>query len=152
MRESTSANQAQGSILHRLHDAIKLRSTAAVLPPLSLPKKVQFRGPPQYPGWPARWRRYRSPIRRLRGSASAPPTDSGHSAPPRRMGFSAEPAVVIDKDIYAVSATAAPKRVAARRTSARQKAPALWRAPPPHTGVRSDAKRALYSADLIPAL
>ena len=41
-RESTSRNHANGSTPHRLQEAIKLRSTAAVLPPLSLPKKVQF--------------------------------------------------------------------------------------------------------------
>ena len=45
MRESTSLNQANGSTPHRLQEAMKLRSTAAVLPPLSLPKKVQFPRP-----------------------------------------------------------------------------------------------------------
>jgi hypothetical protein len=45
MRESTSWNHANGSTPHRLQDAMKLRSTAAVLPPLSLPKKVQFPRP-----------------------------------------------------------------------------------------------------------
>jgi hypothetical protein len=45
-RESTSRNHANGSTPHRLQEAMKLRKTAAVLPPLSLPKKVQFpRGP-----------------------------------------------------------------------------------------------------------
>jgi hypothetical protein len=38
MRESTSPNQANGSTPHRLQEAIKLRNTAAVWPPLSLPK------------------------------------------------------------------------------------------------------------------
>jgi hypothetical protein len=38
IRESTSANQANGSMPHRLQEATKLRNTAAVLPPASLPK------------------------------------------------------------------------------------------------------------------
>ena len=42
MRESTSWNQANGSTPHRLQEAMKLRNTAAVLPPLSLPKNVQL--------------------------------------------------------------------------------------------------------------
>lgn len=33
MRESTSLNQANGSTPHRLQEAMKLRNTAAVLPP-----------------------------------------------------------------------------------------------------------------------
>ena len=45
MRESTSENHANGSTLHRLQEAMKLRSTAAVLPPLSLPKNVQLPRP-----------------------------------------------------------------------------------------------------------
>ena len=45
MRESTSRNQANGSTAHRLQDATKLRSTAAVLPPLSLPKNVELPRP-----------------------------------------------------------------------------------------------------------
>ena len=45
MRESTSRNQANGSTPHRLQEAMKLRNTAAVLPPLSLPKKVQLPRP-----------------------------------------------------------------------------------------------------------
>src|SRR5436305_6201775 len=39
-RERTSWNHANGSTPHRLQEAMKLRSTAAVLPPLSLPKKT----------------------------------------------------------------------------------------------------------------
>lgn len=39
MRESTSRNQANGSTPHRLQEPMKLRNTAAVLPPPSLPKK-----------------------------------------------------------------------------------------------------------------
>ena len=42
MRPSTSRNQANGSILTSSQEETKLRSTAAVLPPLSLPKKVQL--------------------------------------------------------------------------------------------------------------
>jgi hypothetical protein len=42
MRESTSRNQANGSTAQRLQEATKLRNTAAVLPPVSLPKKVQL--------------------------------------------------------------------------------------------------------------
>jgi hypothetical protein len=42
MRESTSWNQANGSTPHRLQEAMKLRNTAAVLPPPSLPKNVQL--------------------------------------------------------------------------------------------------------------
>jgi hypothetical protein len=45
MRESTSRNQANGSTPHRLQEAMKLRNTAAVLPPRSLPKKVQLPRP-----------------------------------------------------------------------------------------------------------
>ena len=45
MRESTSRNQANGSTPHRLQEAMKLRNTAAVLPPPSLPKKVQLPRP-----------------------------------------------------------------------------------------------------------
>src|SRR5437016_1837356 len=44
-RESTSRNQANGSTAFRLHIAIKLSRTAAVLPPLSLPKNVQLPRP-----------------------------------------------------------------------------------------------------------
>jgi len=42
MRPSTSRNQANGSILTSSQEEMKLRSKAAVLPPLSLPKKVQL--------------------------------------------------------------------------------------------------------------
>ena len=42
MRESTSRNQANGSTPHRLQEAMKLRKTAAVVPPPSLPRKVQL--------------------------------------------------------------------------------------------------------------
>lgn len=42
IRESTSRNQANGSTPHRLQEPMKLRNTAAVLPPPSLPKKVQL--------------------------------------------------------------------------------------------------------------
>jgi len=42
MRLSTSRNQANGSIFRSSQEEMKLRSTAAVLPPLSLPKKVQL--------------------------------------------------------------------------------------------------------------
>jgi hypothetical protein len=45
MRESTSWNQANGSTFTNSHDATKLRSTATVLPPRSLPTKVQFAAP-----------------------------------------------------------------------------------------------------------
>ena len=45
MRESTSRNQANGSTPQRLQDAMKLINTAAVVPPLSLPKNVQFPRP-----------------------------------------------------------------------------------------------------------
>ena len=45
MRESTSWNQVNGSTPHRLQEAMKLRNTAAVLPPPSLPKKVQLPRP-----------------------------------------------------------------------------------------------------------
>src|SRR5436305_3608823 len=45
MRESTSRNQANGSTPQRLQEAMKLRSTAAVLPPPSLPKNVQLPRP-----------------------------------------------------------------------------------------------------------
>ena len=45
MRESTSRNQENGSTPQRLQEAMKLRNTAAVLPPVSLPKKVQLPRP-----------------------------------------------------------------------------------------------------------
>jgi hypothetical protein len=45
MRESTARNQANGSTALHLHMAMKLSSTAAVLPPLSLPKNVQLPRP-----------------------------------------------------------------------------------------------------------
>ncbi len=49
MRESTSLNQANGSTPARWQEATKLRNTAAVLPPWSLPKKVQLRRPTATP-------------------------------------------------------------------------------------------------------
>src|ERR1700731_4805993 len=45
MRLSTPRNQANGSIRTSSQEETKLRSTAAVLPPLSLPKKVQLLRP-----------------------------------------------------------------------------------------------------------
>jgi len=45
MRESASLNQANGSTPARWQEAMKLRNTAAVLPPWSLPKKVQLLRP-----------------------------------------------------------------------------------------------------------
>ena len=42
MRERTSRNQVKGSIPARWQVATKLRRTAAVLPPWSLPKKIQL--------------------------------------------------------------------------------------------------------------
>jgi len=45
IRDSTSRNQANGSTAFRLHIAMKLSNTAALLPALSLPKKVQFSRP-----------------------------------------------------------------------------------------------------------
>ena len=42
MRASTSLNQANGSTLTSSQEAMKLRSTAAVWPPRSLPKNVQL--------------------------------------------------------------------------------------------------------------
>ena len=45
IRESTSRNQANGSIFTSSQEVTKLRSTAAVLPPRSLPKKVQLARP-----------------------------------------------------------------------------------------------------------
>jgi len=52
MRESTSWNQANGSTFTNSHDATKLRSTATVLPPRSLPTKVQLRRPTAMPRKP----------------------------------------------------------------------------------------------------
>ena len=49
MRESTSLNQAKGSTPARWQEATKLRNTAAVLPPWSLPKNVQLRRPTAIP-------------------------------------------------------------------------------------------------------
>lgn len=45
MRPSTSRNPANGSMLTSSQEETKLRSTAAILPPLSLPKKVQLLRP-----------------------------------------------------------------------------------------------------------
>jgi hypothetical protein len=45
IRPSTSLNQANGSAFTSSHEEMKLRRTAAVLPPLSLPKKVQLLRP-----------------------------------------------------------------------------------------------------------
>ncbi len=45
IRESTSRNQENGSTLTSSQEVTKLRSTAAVLPPRSLPKKVQLARP-----------------------------------------------------------------------------------------------------------
>jgi hypothetical protein len=45
MRDNTSRNQANGSTAQRLHVAMKFINTAAVLPPLSLPKNVQLPRP-----------------------------------------------------------------------------------------------------------
>jgi hypothetical protein len=49
MRESTSLNQVNGSTPARWQEATKLRNTAAVLPPWSLPKKIQLRRPTAIP-------------------------------------------------------------------------------------------------------
>ena len=45
MRESTSRNQANGSTFTSSQEVTKLRSAAAVLPPRSLPKKIQLARP-----------------------------------------------------------------------------------------------------------
>ncbi len=42
MRERTSRNEANGSTPERLQEAMKVRNTVAVWPPLSLPKNVQL--------------------------------------------------------------------------------------------------------------
>jgi len=42
MRDSTSLNQAKGSTPTRWQEAVKLRKTADVLPPPSLPKNSQL--------------------------------------------------------------------------------------------------------------
>jgi len=42
MRASTLWNQANGSVFRSSQEEMKLRSTAAVFPPLSLAKKVQL--------------------------------------------------------------------------------------------------------------
>jgi hypothetical protein len=42
MRESTLLNQANGSTFTNSQEVTKLRNTAAVLPPRSLPKNVQL--------------------------------------------------------------------------------------------------------------
>ena len=49
IRESTSWNQANGSTFTSSQEATKLRSTAAVLPPRSLPKNVQLLRPTAQP-------------------------------------------------------------------------------------------------------
>jgi hypothetical protein len=49
MRESTSQNQAKGSTLTNSQEATKLRRTAAVRPPRSLPKKFQLLRPTAQP-------------------------------------------------------------------------------------------------------
>jgi len=49
MRESTSWNQTKGSTFTSSQEATKLRNTAAVRPPRSLPKKVQLPRPTAQP-------------------------------------------------------------------------------------------------------
>jgi hypothetical protein len=49
MRDRTSLNQAKGSTPARWQEATKLRSTAAVLPPPSLPKNSQLFRPTATP-------------------------------------------------------------------------------------------------------
>jgi hypothetical protein len=49
MRESTSWNQANGSTFASSHEATKLRRTAIVLPPRSLPTNVQLLRPTAMP-------------------------------------------------------------------------------------------------------
>ena len=49
IRESISWNQANGSTFTSSQEATKLRSTAAVLPPRSLPKNVQLLRPTAQP-------------------------------------------------------------------------------------------------------
>jgi hypothetical protein len=136
MRERKSRNQPSGSTPDRLRDAMKLRNTAAVLLPLSLPKKSSCRGLARCRGWLAPWRPYRSPTHHVRESASAPPTDSGHSERQRRKDSSAEPAAGTRADIDEAFRPPVTIRAGAMPTFAPPSATAPWRAPPPHTGVR----------------
>ena len=48
-RDNTSLSQVKGSTPMRWQDATRLRKTAAVLPPSSLPKNVQFARPTAMP-------------------------------------------------------------------------------------------------------
>src|SRR5437762_9666199 len=136
--DNTSRNQANGSTLLRLQEAIKLLRTAAVLPPLSLPKNVQLPRPSAMSRLARSLAPLSIPDRHLRESVSAPAIDSAHNALRRPPGFSAEHPVLIPADTYAASPAAAPKRACARPAFAPLKAPALWRDPPLHTPARSD--------------
>jgi hypothetical protein len=49
MRERMSLNQAKGSTPNRWQEAVKLRRTAAVVPPWSLPKNIQLLRPTATP-------------------------------------------------------------------------------------------------------
>jgi len=126
MRESTSRNQADGSTSQRLQEATKLRSTAAVLPPVSLPKRSSCPGPARCRDWPVPWSRCQFPARRLRESASAPPTDSAHSAPQRRMDSSAEPPSAVPADTGGACQAAAPISAGAMPTVAPPVGTAPW--------------------------
>ena len=76
MRPSTSRNQANGSIFASSQEVTKLRSTAAVLPPLSLPKNVQLLRPTAKPRSDLSVPLLSIRDRRRRNSASAPSSSS----------------------------------------------------------------------------
>ena len=69
MRESTSWKTGKRS----LAGAMKLRSAAAVLPPLSPPKRFSCRCPVRWRGGSVRCRRCQSPVRHLSESALMTP-------------------------------------------------------------------------------
>lgn len=87
---NTSRNQANGSTLLRLHEAIKLLRTAAVLLHYRCRRTSSCLLPARCPDWLVCWRRCRFSDRHLRESVSAPPIDSAHNALRRPPGFWAE--------------------------------------------------------------
>ena len=85
-------------------------------------KRSDSCGQARCPGWPARSRRCRSPVRRLPESASAPATDSMYSAPPRRTGSLAELCRSSSSYLCSVFSSSRADRTAVMRAFARPKA------------------------------
>lgn len=113
MRASTSLNQVKGSTPACSAQATKLCSTAAVLPPLSLPKNVQCLVPARCRESFFRYDCCRSPDFHLPCSASAPPSSSARIALPGPPDFSAAPQPESRANSYAIYPESAAIRVVA---------------------------------------